>query len=212
MSDTTHPKLYQMLISGWPEWMILILPYTQIHLPTKKFAVTSWSWRCPNSPKTKEEVNSGCVFCTVNQVLMCLHSRMGNNNWLKQSLLWENKRPAGVVSEGQAWWHSKYLNSHWLLGRQRALSTSWSLPGRDRFTQPLGLGVRMLFHSHLPLLGLQSHLFPLQCHSITLTPVPLSLTAWNQRETQSCARGCVFLFFWTIALWSWLMLHELMSM
>lgn len=131
---------------------------------------------------------------------MCLHSRMGNNNWLKQSLLWENKRPAGVGSEGQAWWHSKYLNSHWLLGRQRALSSSRSSSGGDRFTQPLGLG--MLLHSHLPLLGLQSHLFPLQCHRISLTAVLLVLTARNQREMQFCARDCLVLL-WPIALWSW---------
>lgn len=111
---------------------------------------------------------------------MCLHSRMGNNNWLKQSLLWENKRPGSVASEGQAWWHSKHLNSHWLLGRWRSLSTSRSSPGGDRFTQSLGLGVRMLFLPHLPLLGLQSHLFPLYCHTLWL--LCSVLAAWNQRE------------------------------
>lgn len=120
---------------------------------------------------------------------MCLQSRMGNNNWLKQSLLWENKRPGDVASEGQAWWHSKHLNSHWLLGRWQALSTSRSSPGGDRFTQPLGLGVRMLFRSHLPPLGLQSHLFPLQCNGISLTPALHALTAWNQRENAVLCQG-----------------------
>lgn len=123
---------------------------------------------------------------------MCLHSRMGNNNWLKQSLLWENKRPGSVAAEGQAWWHSKHLNSHWLLGRWRVLSTSWSLPGRDRFMQLLGLGVRMLFHSHLLPLGLQSHLFPLQCCGISLTPVLHVLTAWNQKRQCSSVPGTVY--------------------
>ena len=120
---------------------------------------------------------------------MYLHSRMGNNNWLKQSLLWENKRPGGVASEGQAWWHSKHLNSHWLLGRQWMQSTSQSLPGKDRFTQLLWLGMRMLFCSHLPPLGLQSHLLPLQCHAISPTPALRALTAWNQRENAVLCHG-----------------------
>ena len=113
---------------------------------------------------------------------MCLHSGMGNNNWLKQSLLWENKRPGSVASEGQTRWHSKHLNSHWLPGRRRAPSTSRSSPGSDRFTQPLGLGARMIFRSHLPSLSLQSHLFTLQRHGVSLTPVLCALTASNWRE------------------------------
>lgn len=109
---------------------------------------------------------------------MCLHSTMGNNNWLKQSLLWENKRPGSVACEGQAWWHSKHLNSHWLLGR-RPLSTSRSSPGRDRFTQPPGRGWGCFFAPTS---------FRWVCKVIyfhymfSLAPLLGMSAAWNQRE------------------------------
>lgn len=158
-SDTTGPKLYWMLIPQWPEWLLFILPiHSYIYLWSNLLSSLSGG-DAPTVQKQKRKQIQDVHFCTVNQVLMCLHSRMGNNNWLKQSLLWENKRPGSVASEGQAWWHSKHLNSHWLPGR-RPMSTSRSSPGRDRFTQLPGQGVRMLFRSHLLPLGLQSHLFP----------------------------------------------------
>lgn len=94
---------------------------------------------------------------------MCLHCRMGNNNWLKQSLLWENKRAGHVASEGQAWWHSKHLNSHWLPGSggcrapPGALLTGTDLRGRWGWDEDAS-------HSHLPLPALRARLFPLRCH------------------------------------------------
>lgn len=121
---------------------------------------------------------------------MCLHSRMGNNNWLKQSLLWENKRSGRVASEGQAWWHSEHLNSHWLLGSggcrapPGAVVTGTDLRGcrgRDEADS----------RSHLPPRALQGRLFLLRCRGISDCCAPCANGTKAERKTPFCARPSV---------------------
>lgn len=114
---------------------------------------------------------------------MCLQSRMGNNNWLKQSLLWENKRSGRVASEGQAWWHSQHLNSLWLLGSggcpapPGALLTGTDLRGCWGRDEDAGAPAESFISITVPRL------------------LWLLRSAWkmrqSERRTRFCARACV---------------------
>lgn len=139
---------------------------------------------------------------------MCLHSRMGNNNWLKQSLLWENKRTGHVASEGQAWWHSEHLNSHWLLGsggcraRPGAVLTGTDLRGCWGWDEDAS-------RAHLPPLALHSRLFPLRCRGTSGCRAPCANGTTAERKTRFCARPSVLLLGAT-APWPWLMSQGLL--
>lgn len=136
--------------------------------------------------------------------------RMGNNNWLKQSLLWENKRAGHVASEGQAWWHSEHLNSHWLPGSggcrapPGALLTGTDLRGRWGWGEDAS-------PSQLPLPALRSRLFPLRCHGSSDSRTPWG-NCRKVREKCTPVLDCVFLLLGTIAPWPWLMSQGLLCM
>lgn len=116
---------------------------------------------------------------------MCLHSRMGNNNWLKQSLLWENKRAGRVAAEGQVWWHRKHLNSPWLPGSggcrapPGSLLTGTDLRGRWGWDEDAP-------RSRPPLLPLPSRLFPLRCRGISDSCAPCGNCSKAERKMRFC--------------------------